>query len=79
MPLGNLDRDNFFDYENIEDLHRATIDKYGLDIENKCKPCNKRHPHGTDCITKYLQDHPLFLFLAGIPLVISIVASMSVK
>lgn len=28
---------------------------------------------------KYLQEHPLFLFLAGIPLVISIVASMTVK
>lgn len=29
IPLGSSDKDNFLDFENIEELHSATIEKYG--------------------------------------------------
>jgi hypothetical protein len=37
-----------------------------------------RHTHGESCIQTYLTKHPIFEFFAGIPLVISIVAPLSV-
>jgi len=64
------------DYENIQELHKVTLEKYGKD--NTPELCKIRHPHNNTCITKYLQAHPIFELLAGIPLSISIVAPFAV-
>lgn len=37
-----------------------------------------KHNHVNACVTKYLAQHPIFDYFAGIPLVISIVAPLSV-
>jgi len=29
IPMGDHDKKNFLDYENIEELHKVTIKKYG--------------------------------------------------
>lgn len=77
IPLGDGDKDQFLDYQNIEELHKATIDKYGKDAAPKL--CKQRHAHTKTCINNYLVNHPIFEFLGGIPLVISIVAPFAVE
>jgi hypothetical protein len=60
-------------------LHKTTVQKYGEGSDFIPKLCVKRHQHSlNDCIKTYLRDHPIFEFFAGIPLVISIVAPLSV-
>ena len=77
IPLGEGDKDQFLDYQNIEALHKATVDKYGK--ESAPKLCKTRHTHTKTCINNYLVNHPIFEFLGGIPLVISIVAPFAVE
>lgn len=78
IPLGDQDKKNFLDYENIRELHKVTIEKYGKDADFLPTLCKQRHTHSNQCITNYLQKHPIFEFFAGVPLVISIVAPLSV-
>lgn len=80
IPLIERDKQNFLDYSNIEALHKVTVEIYGEEFCSKLKLCDKkRHEHSDKCIIDYLQEHVLFDFFAGIPLVIAIVASMSVE
>ena len=63
------------------ELHKVTVEKYGDDPEVTSKLpvlCKQRHTHSNLCIVNYLSKHPIFDFFAGIPLVISIVAPLSV-
>ena len=78
IPLSDNDKKNFLDFENIQELHRETIKKYGEGSPFVPPLCTGRHAHSTLCITSYLAKHPIFEFLAGIPLVISILAPLSV-
>lgn len=77
IPLGDHDKKSFLDYENIQELHKVTVEKYG-NVDFIAPLCTAKHPHNDVCITNYLQKHPIFEFFAGIPLVISIVAPLSV-
>lgn len=77
IPLGEGDKDQFVDFQNIEELHAATIKKYGKDAAPKL--CKTRHIHSKACGNKYLEQHPMFELLGGIPLVISIVAPFAVE
>lgn len=77
IPLGDGDKDQFVDFKNIEELHEATIKKYGK--ESAPKLCKARHVHSKACANKYLEAHPIFVLLGGIPLVISIVAPFAVE
>ena len=79
IPLAEGDKEQFLDYENIEDLHKETVNKYGEKSDFVPKLCKMKHVHTKSCIMKYLQNHPIFEFLSGIPLVISIVAPFSVE
>jgi len=78
IPLGDQDKKNFLDYENILELHKVTQQKYGDSSDFIPPLCKMRHVHGENCIKNYLTAHPIFEFFAGIPLVISIVAPLSV-
>lgn len=70
-------------FANIEELHAATVEKYGKAIEapgpKRILPCKQRHVHSKACSHKYLAAHPIFELLGGIPLVISIVAPFAVE
>jgi len=78
IPLGESDRKSFLDYKNIQDLHETTIEKYGKDSDFIPPLCKMKHNHSNQCIMSYLSKHPIFEFFAGVPLVISIVAPLSV-
>jgi hypothetical protein len=81
IPLGDSDKKSFLEYENIMELHKVTVATYGDDPEVTAKLpalCKQRHTHSNLCIVNYLSKHPIFDFFAGIPLVISIVAPLSV-
>ena len=81
IPLGDSDKKSFLEYDNIMELHKATLAKYGADPEVISKLpvlCKQKHAHSNLCIVNYLSKHPIFDFFAGIPLVISIVAPLSV-
>ena len=62
------------------ELDRVTVEKYGNNNDGYKLPalCKQRHTHSNLCIVNYLSKHPIFDFFAGIPLVISIVAPLSV-
>jgi hypothetical protein len=78
IPLGDSDKKNFLEYENIIELNEVTIKRYGESSDFIPPLCKQRHNHGDNCIKDYLAKHPIFEFFAGIPLVISIVAPLSV-
>ena len=54
IPLADGDKEQFLDYENIEDLHKVTIEKYGEDTDFVPKLCKMKHVHTKNCIMKYL-------------------------
>jgi hypothetical protein len=80
IPLAESDKKTFLDYNNIILLDEETRKKYGEENEKlkKLKLCKQKHAHSTLCLHNYLKEHPIFDFFAGIPLVISIVAPLSV-
>jgi len=76
--MGESDKKEFLDYQNIIDLHEATVSK-NWKIDDSLKICPMKHKHSDICTIKYLNAHPLFDFLAGNPLVISIMAPLCVE
>jgi hypothetical protein len=84
IPLCKNDKESFFEWENIEDLHEKTVEKYGDDkdfsIPKLCadKRHNQFNSHTEQCIKTYLAKHPIFEILGGAPMVINIVAPMCV-
>ena len=79
IPLGDADKKAFLEYANIKDLHKVTQEKYGNDKELVPALCAQRHNHTQNCTKAYLSNHPLIEFLGGVPLVISMMAPLSVQ
>jgi len=54
IPLADGDKEQFLDYENIQDLHKVTLEKYGEAADFVPKLCKMKHAHTKSCIMKYL-------------------------
>ena len=54
IPLADGDKEQFLDYENIQDLHKVTLEKYGDAADFVPKLCKMKHAHTKSCIMKYL-------------------------
>ena len=80
IPLSEEDKRSFLDYENTKELHRLTKVRYGEKsdfIPSLCRNIHKEH--NLSCTKEYLSKHPLIEFMGGIPLVISMMAVLSVQ
>ena len=80
IPLSEEDKRQFLDYGNIKDLHQLTKQRYGDKsdfIPSLCRNIHKEHTLA--CTKEYLSKHPLIEFMGGIPLVISMMAALSVQ
>ena len=78
IPLGTQDRQEFFSYNNMKSLHKATIARFGKECELK-EPLKRNYDQYEKLARDYLKKHPIFDYFADIPLVISIIAPLAVQ